>query len=269
MSAGKPASSSLGSTSAALPITPTDRARRSSRARVQRRVGVVEVVGDLVEVARLDAPLSAGGVDLDAQRDTVVHRDRQRLGAAHPTEAGGERDRPGERAIEAAAGDLGEALVGALEDPLRADVDPRPGGHLAVHRQAEVLEAAELRPVRPVGHEVGVGDQHPRRPLVGAEDADRLARLDEHRLVVGERAQRPAQRVEGVPRPGGTAGPAVDDEVVGAFGDLRVEVVLQHPERRLLRPPPTAQLGPPRRPNRTCPSAHVVTVPHLAGMLAR
>ncbi len=192
MSAGKSSSSSRGSTSAALPTTPTDSARRSSRAARAAGDGVVEAVGQLVEVAGLEAPLDAGAVDVDAQRDAVVHRDRQRLGAAHPAEAGGQRDRAGERAAEAAAGDLGEALVGALEDALGADVDPRAGRHLAVHRQPGRLEPAELVPRRPVGHEVGVGDQHPRRPLVGAEHADRLARLDEHRLVVAERAQRPA-----------------------------------------------------------------------------
>ena len=138
----------------------------------------------------LDAALDPVGIDVDAQRDAVVHRDRQRLGAAHAAEAGRERDRAGERAAELAPGDLGEALVGALQDPLGADVDPRPGRHLAVHREAERLEPAELLPVRPLRHEVGVGEQDPRRPLVGAEHADRLARLDEHRLVVGERPQR-------------------------------------------------------------------------------
>ena len=252
-----------------MPTTPTDSGAPLVAGLGAAGDGVVEVVGDLVEVARLDAPLDAGGVDVDAQRDAVVHRDRQRLGAAHPAEPGGQRDRPGERAAEAAAGDLGEALVGALEDPLGADVDPRAGRHLPVHRQAGGLEAAELVPRRPVGHEVGVGDQHPRRPLVGAEHADRLARLHEHRLVVAERAQRAAHRVEGVPRAGGAAGAAVDDEVVGALGDLGVEVVLQHPERGLLRPAPAAQLGAPRRTDGTGAGAHVVTVPHPAGMLAR
>ena len=100
---------------------------------------------------------------------------------------------PGQRAAVAAARDLREALVGALHDALGADVDPRPGGHLPVHRQPEVLEAAELLPRRPLRHEVGVGDQHPRRPLVGAHHADRLARLHEQRLVALERAQRCAR----------------------------------------------------------------------------
>ena len=35
--------------------------------------------------------------------------------------------------------------------PWRADVDPRPGGHLPVHREPELLEPAELVPVGPVG----------------------------------------------------------------------------------------------------------------------
>ena len=85
-------------------------------------------------------------------------------------------DGAGQRAAEALVRDRGEGLEGALQDALRADVDPRAGGHLAVHRQPEVLEPAELLPVGPVADQVGVGDQHPRRPLVGAHDADRLAR---------------------------------------------------------------------------------------------
>ena len=68
--------------------------------------------------------------------------------------------------------------------PWRADVDPGPGGHLAVHHQALAIELVEVLPGRPVRHEVGVGDQHARRVGVGAEDADGLARLHQQRLVV-------------------------------------------------------------------------------------
>ena len=135
------------------------------------RDGVVEVVGDLVEVPGLEAALDPLAVDLDAQRHAAVHRHGERLRAAHAAEAGRQRDRAGERAAEAAARDLGEALVGALHDALAADVDPRARRHLAVHRQPEFLEAAELVPGGPLGHQVGVGDEHARRPLVRAEDA--------------------------------------------------------------------------------------------------
>ena len=62
-------------------------------------------------------------------------------------------------------------------------------------------------------------------------------------------------RVERLPRPRGAAGAAVHDEVLGALGDLGVEVVHQHPHRGLLRPRAAGQLGSPR-------GAHLVSV-HL------
>jgi hypothetical protein len=71
---------------------------------------------------------------------------------------------------------------------------------------------------------------------VRAEDTDRLAALDEERLVVAKPQQRPDDRLERVVRAGGTAGAAVDDEVLRALRHLRVEVVEQHPQRRLRLP---------------------------------
>ena len=154
---------------------------------------VVDVVGLDVQVAGLEPALDAGRVDLDADRHAAGHRHRERLRAAHPAQAAGERDRAGQGAAVALVRDRRERLVGALQDALGADVDPRARGHLAVHRQPERLEAPELVPVRPVAHEVGVRDQHARRPLVRLHDADGLAGLHEQRLVVRERLQRAAR----------------------------------------------------------------------------
>ena len=190
-----------------------------------RRDGVVEVVGDDVEVAVLDPPAQTSRVDVDDEAHAAVERHRERLRAAHAAAAAGQRERAGEGAAEALGRHRGERLVGALQDALRADVDPRAGRHLAVHGQAELLEPAELRPRRPVAHEVGVGEQHARRPLVRPQHADRPAGLDEQRLVVRERRERPHDRVVARPVPRGPAGAAVDDEVVGPLGDVRVEVV--------------------------------------------
>ncbi len=95
---------------------------------------------------------------------------------------------PCERAVVVLAGGLGEGLIRALDDALRADVDPRACGHLAVHGEAERFQAAELVPVGPVGHEIRVGDQHTRRAGMRAEDADGLAGLHEQRLVAFEDA---------------------------------------------------------------------------------
>ena len=153
-----------------------------------------------IEVARLDPALDARRVDLDAEGHAAVHRDRERLGAAHPSETASERDRASERASEPLGGALRERLVRALQDPLGPDVDPRPRRHLAVHRETGVLELAERVPVRPLGDEHRVGDQDPWRHLVRAEDPDRLARLHQQRLVVAQIPERPRRSHRRHPR---------------------------------------------------------------------
>ena len=120
--------------------------------------------------------------------------------------------------------------------PWRTDIDPAARRHLAVHRQAAVLEIAEGVPVGPRRDEQGVGDEDARRPGMRAEDGDRLAGLHEERFVVLEPAQRGDDRVERRPDARGAARAAVDDEIVGALGDLGIEVVHQHAQRGFLRP---------------------------------
>ena len=160
---------------------------------------IVQVVGHLVHVAGGVAAVGAGRVDLDGQADALVHGHRQRLGATHAAQAGGQGDRALQAAVEVLAGGLGEGLVGALDDALGGDVDPGAGGHLAVHGQAGALQLAELLPGRPVGDEVGVGDQDPRGFLRRAEDADRLATLDQEGLVVLQSLELGDDGVEGLP----------------------------------------------------------------------
>ena len=157
-----------------------------SRASVALLIASFDVLGLLVEVAELDAAGDPGLVALDADDHAAVHGHGQRLGAAHAAQAAGQGDRAFERAAEAFGRDGGERLVGALQDALGADVDPGAGRHLAVHGQAEVLQAAELLPGRPLRDQVGVGDEHAGGPLVRSHDADGLAGLDEERLVVLE-----------------------------------------------------------------------------------
>ncbi len=60
------------------------------------RERLVEVVGALVEVARRQAALDARRIDLDDERDAVVHGDGERLGAAHAAEAGGDDEAAGQ-----------------------------------------------------------------------------------------------------------------------------------------------------------------------------
>ena len=198
---------------------------------------VVQRVGDHVQVARLDPAAQPVRVDVDDQADAVVHGDRERLRAAHAAAAGGQRQRAGQRAVEPLGGHRGERLVRALQDALGADVDPGAGGHLAVHGQAQSFSSRRNSgqvAQSPTRLELAISTRG--RPLVRTEHADRPPGLHQHRLVVLERGQRADQRVVARPVPGGLAGAAVDDQVLRALGDVRVEVVLQHPHGGLLRP---------------------------------
>ena len=222
-------------------------------------------VGDGIEVTGLDAPFDAARIGIRAYDHAAVHRDCEGLRTAHPAGAAGERDGPGKRAVEPGGGDGGEAFIGALEDALGADVDPRPRSHLAVHDEPELLVAAELLERGPLRDEVGVGEEDSRRPLVGLHHADRLARLDEQRLVVLQGRKRTEDRIEARPVAGGLAVAAVHDELFRMFGHLRIEVVLDHAERGLLGPALTRERRAPRCPDdpatgprtrrgtRTCP----------------
>jgi hypothetical protein len=178
----------------------------------------------------------AGQVDLDGQAGALVHGHRQRLRTAHAAQPGGQRDRPLQGAVEVLARSLCEGLVGALDDPLGGNVDPRPGRHLAVHRQAGPLQLAELLPGGPVGDQVGVRDQHAGRIARCAEHADRLARLHQQGLVVAQPAELGDDGVEGLPAARRATGAAVDDQVLGILGHIWVEVVHEHPQRGFLLP---------------------------------
>ncbi len=146
--------------------------------------------------------------------------------------------RDGQRAyqapVETLFGYSSKGLVRPLQDALGADVDPTACGHLPVHGEPEPLEAAELVPVGPVGDEVGVGDKHPRGPLVGPEHAYRAPGLDEQGLVVLQRTQGGLDGVKRGPVPRRPSCTAVHDQVVRVLGHLGVEVVVQHAQCRLL-----------------------------------
>ena len=197
---------------------------------------VVEVGGPLVQVAGLDPPLDPVQVDLDAQRRATQHRDRQRLRAAHAAEPRRNHQPTLERPVEALAGGRRKRLVGALQDPLAPDVDPGAGGHLPVHHQSGGVELTELLPGRPLGNQVGVGDQHPWRVGVGLEDRHRLAGLNEQRFGVGEPLQLALNRVIAGPVARRLADAAVDDQLLGTLGYVRMQVVVQHPQRAFLLP---------------------------------
>ena len=84
---------------------------------------------------------------------------------------------------------------------------------------------------------------------MGAEDAHRLPALYEQRLVVAEPEQGADDAAKRLVVPRRLARAPVHDEPLRVLGDLGVEVVQQHPERRLALPGAGVQLRPARRPD--------------------
>src|SRR5271166_1189430 len=115
---------------------------------------LVERVDHEVAVAGAQALLDALGVDLDAEVTGAGHGGGKGLRSAHAAHAAGDDEFAGEVSAEMFFPGSGEGFVGALNDALRADVNPRAGGHLAVHDEAELFELVELLPVRPMADEV-------------------------------------------------------------------------------------------------------------------
>ena len=87
MSMSTPRRSSSGSTVAPLPTRPTRERAPFALGDLAAGDRVVEVVGDLVEVAVVDPPAQPRLVDVDDQADAAVERDGERLRAAHAAAA--------------------------------------------------------------------------------------------------------------------------------------------------------------------------------------
>jgi hypothetical protein len=94
---------------------------------------VIEVHGHAVAISALQALLDARRVYIHAQKAGIVQGGRQRLGAAHAAHAAGDDEPAAQGAAEVPVGRGREGFESALHNSLAADVDPRAGGHLAVH----------------------------------------------------------------------------------------------------------------------------------------
>jgi hypothetical protein len=142
-----------------------------------------------------------------------------------------------------------EGLVGALHDALRADVDPRARGHLAVHHQAFTIELVKMVERCPVRHQVRIRDQHARCIRVGTKYADRFSRLHAQRLVRFERCERLDDAIEAFPIARSAADAAIHHELVRFLRHVRIEIVHEHPQRRLGQPALGGNLWAARRPD--------------------
>ena len=173
----------------------------------------IERLRDLVAIAALQSLLDPRRIDFDAEKNRTVHRRGERLRATHAAESAGDNKFSFERSAEMLAAGCRKRFECSLHDSLAADVNPRTGGHLAVHGESQPLEPIELRVVGPLSDQIGIRDQDARRFIVGPEFPDRLSRLDEQCLVVLQLTQRSHNRIERFPASRGATGSAVNDQL--------------------------------------------------------
>ncbi|OIQ70673.1 hypothetical protein GALL_477130 [mine drainage metagenome] len=218
-------------------------AQQADRHRLLRLAGATDDLQGLVERPRLTVQITSAQphldprlLALDSQAGGPGHHRRERLGSAHAAKSRGQQPLAGEISGMVLAAHLHEGLIGALHDPLGADIDPGAGGHLAVHGQTRAIELVEVVPGRPARHQVRIGDQHAGRVGMGAEHPDRLAGLHQQGLVVLQTPQGLDDLVVALPVAGGAADAAIDHQLLGPFGHVGVQVVHQHAQRRLGQP---------------------------------
>jgi len=194
-----------------------------------------------VHVAGFQTLVDAALPAFNRQHVESRHRGRQRLRAAHAAETGRENPLAIRLIVEVAPAHFGERFIGALHDALAADIDPRPGGHLAVHGETLAIKFVEVFPGCPVRHQIGIGDQHPRRIRMRREHAHRLSRLHQQGFLLGQSFQSFDDAVIAIPVAGGASDAPVHDEFGRVFRNFRVQIVHQHPQRRFGHPGTRAQ----------------------------
>ena len=144
-----------------------------------------------------------------------------------------------------------KCFVGALQNSLRADVNPATRGHLAVHHQAGAVQFVEALPIIPVAHQIGIADQHARRMFMRAKHRHRLAGLHQQRFIVLQRAQRAHNGVKAFPVARRFPRAAINHQILRLLRHIRIKIVHQHAQRRFLLPAFAGKLRAASRPERT------------------
>src|SRR3954464_6734460 len=104
---------------------------------------------EAVAVAFINPPVDARFRDVDAEKDRAVQSRGERLRAAHPAHPARDEELSREAAAKMTVRHRRKRLERALDDALRADVNPTARGHLPVHHQAFALKLMKIFPGGP------------------------------------------------------------------------------------------------------------------------
>ena len=204
---------------------------------------VIEAIGFLIDISRAQPKIDAVFIAFDGETTGARHDGRKRLSAAHSAKAARKDPFSIEVAVIVLAPCFGESFISTLNNTLRSDVYPRTRSHLPIHHQPLLIEIIEVIPICPVRDDVRIRNQNPRRVFMRSKYANWFARLDDQCFLFAERFQRIQNLVEIRPGARGPANATIDNQLIGVFGNISIEIVLHHSERRLSRPSQTGELG--------------------------
>ena len=192
------AAASSGTTSAAFPSRPTDSGAPLRGRRSHARERVVERLGRLVEVAGVEPPLDPRRIDLDAE-DRRAGTSSPRAAARRPCRrarrsgSSARRGRPSRSASRRRPRRSGRCPGGSPACRCRSSCR-RSSGRTS---SARAPRAGGTRPRSPsAARAASSRSGRAARPRCVRKHADRLAALDEQRLVVAEREQRADDRLQ-------------------------------------------------------------------------
>ncbi|CEJ64440.1 hypothetical protein [Citrobacter pasteurii] len=192
---------------------------------INTRQRIVKRCRLLVHVAGTQTEIDPALLAFNIQRTRTRQRCSERLRAAHAAQPGGQNPASAQVTLIMLTPGLNEGFISPLHDALTADVDPAPGGHLAVHRQPFGVQFIKVFPGSPMRHQVGVGNQHARRIVMGFEHADRFAGLNQQGFIGFKFGQRLDDGVIALPVPRCTANPAVNHQLMRIFRHIRIQIV--------------------------------------------
>src|SRR5579864_1712082 len=98
---------------------------------------------DLVAITAFQTFLNPRRIDFNAEKERAIHGRRERLGAAHATKSASQNKSSFERSSKMFSTCGSKSFERALHDSLTANINPRTGSHLAVHREAKSFQPIE------------------------------------------------------------------------------------------------------------------------------
>ena len=120
---------------------------------------------------------------------------------------------------------LHKGFIGALHNALCSNINPGPGRHLTIHGQPLFIEFVKMVPCGPMGHQIGIGNQHARGVFVSFKHAHRFSRLHQKSLVLLERFEAVNDRIKILPAARRASNAAINHQFMGIFRHAGMKIV--------------------------------------------